>query len=436
MAATQFFIMGMGFLDTAMSGNYDSVHLAGVALGSNVLWPIFMLFTGCTMAVTPIAAQLVGAGRTDEVGVVVRQALIVAACLAALAVALVLNAAPLFALFEIDPAAADIAERYLAAAAWGLPPVMVYVVLRYASEGLGRTVGPMVIVGTMLLVNAVLNYVFIYGKFGAPELGGEGCGWATAIVMWCEFGAMILLSRFRYFRATGLWQRLERPDWRRIGHLLWVGLPIGLSSFVGMGLFALIGFLVGHLGVVPLAAHSIAGHINWATFVIPMALGAAAGIRIGFFVGAGELAAARHVAKVAVTISLGYALAVSAALVLLRHGLVAIYSNDAEVTGLAAGLLILIAIYQVFDDLQGTATGALRGYKDTRVPMVYTIIGYWLFSLPLGIALAYGLWEVPALGVYGFWVALSFGLAAVAIAISLRLYRTGRNPERIMRLAH
>ena len=435
-AATQFFIMGMGFMDTVMAGHYASLHLAGVALGGNVLWPVFLLFAGFTMSITPIAAQMVGGGRVSEVGAVVRQGLLLAAAASIPAVIIVISSAPLFTLFRIDPDATDIAIRYLRAAAFGLPAGMCYILLRGASEGLGHTVGPMVIAGTALALNAVLNYAFIYGAFGAPELGGEGCGWATAIVMWFELAAVLLLARFPYFRKTGLWRRLRGPDWRRIGHILKVGVPIGLSSFVGMVLFTVVGFLVGSIGVTAIAAHTIAGNINWATFVIPMALGTAAGIRIGFCVGAGDYARAAGVARTAFALSLGYAVVVSGLLVLLRHHVVGVYSDDEAVKALAAALILIVAVYQIFDDTQGTMAGALRGYKDTRVPMVYSILGYWAFALPLGVVLGFGLWGLPSLGVYGFWLALAIGLAAVATAMGGRLYNTSRNPARIARLSH
>ena len=435
-AATQFFIMGMGFMDTAMAGHYASAHLAGVALGSNVLWPTFLLMAGFTLSVTPITAQLVGAGRTDETGRVFQHGLLMAALASVPAVLIVIYSKPLFALFAIDPEATDVAVRYLRAAAFGLPAGICYYLLRSASEGLGRTVGPMVIAGLALALNGFLNYTFIYGAFGAPELGGEGCGWATAIMMWFELAAILLLSRFRYFRETGLWKRIGRVDWRQIRHILKVGVPIALSSFVGMVLFTVVSFLVGSLGVTPVAAHSIAGHINWATFVVPMSLGTAAGIRVGFCVGAGDVRLAAKVVRTAFAMSLLYALAVSGLLVLLRNRVVAIYSDDAAVTSLAAALILIVALYQVFDDTQGTMAGALRGYKDTRAPMVYSLLGYWVLALPLGAALGFGWWSLPALGVYGFWLALCFGLAAVAVAMGVRLYNTSRSPERIARLSH
>lgn len=434
-AATQFFIMGMGFMDTAMAGHYASTHLAGVALGSHVLWPVFLMLAGFTMAITPIAAQLIGGGRNAEVGARIHQTLLLAAIASAPAVLLVVYADPLFTLFAIDPTAADVAKRYLHAAAWGLPAGMGYITLRSASEGLGHTVEPMVIAALALALNALLNYALIYGAFGAPELGGEGCGWATAIVMWFEFGAILVLSRARYFRTTGLWQNFKGPDWRQIGHILKVGVPIGLSSFMGMALFACIGFLVGSLGVVPMSAHSIAGHINWATFVIPMSLGSAAGIRIGYYVGTVDYVAAARVARTAFRLSLGYAVSVSALLILLRHSVVAVYSDDDAVLRVAAALILIIAVYQVFDDTQGTMAGALRGYKDTRAPMVYSLLGYLGLALPVGMALGFGWWQLPALGVYGFWLALSLGLAAVTTAMGIRLYHTSLDPARIERLS-
>lgn len=435
-ALTQFFIMAMGFMDTAMAGHYAAVHQAGVGLGGYVLWPTFMLLAGCTMSVTPMVAQMTGAGRTSETGAVVRQGLAVGAVGSVVAVLAVVNGGVLFSAAGVETATADVAERYLRAAAFGLPPVMIYMALRHGAEGLGRTVGPMIIAALALTLNGILNYALIYGRLGAPELGGEGCGWATAIVMWFELGAIIVLWRRRAFRATGLWRRVGQGAREvYIGRILKIGVPIGLSSFVGMGLYAAVGILIGGLGVVPVAAHNIAGHINWATFVAPMALGSAAGIRIGFHVGGGDLAGAARVARTAFLLSLGYAVTISVALVLGRNAVVLVYSNDAAVIGVAASLILFIAVYQIFDDAQATMAGSLRGYKDTRAPMVYSVVGYWLLAFPVGLALGYGWWHVPEFGVYGFWIGLSLGLAAVAVAMGLRLLSTSRNAARIAALS-
>ena len=204
MALTQFFIMGMGFTDTAMAGHYSATDLAGVALGGNILWPIFMLTTGITMALTPITAQLRGADRVNEIGTLLRQGIWIALGASFVAVVVITQAGTTFQWMAIDREAIAIADQYLDAAAWGIPAAFVYVTLRYTSEGLGHVVSPMVIVAFALVINAFLNYAFIYGRFGAPELGGVGCGYATAIVMWLELLLMVIQLFRQHFRRTGV----------------------------------------------------------------------------------------------------------------------------------------------------------------------------------------------------------------------------------------
>jgi MATE family multidrug resistance protein len=435
MAATQFFIMAMGFLDVAMAGRYESVHLAGVALGGTVMWPVFMLTSGFTLALTPIVAQLRGESKPGNAGVKIRQAMWLALFSSILCILIMINAGPLFDLAGVDPEAADIAVRYLQAAAWGLPAVQFYVILRYTSEGLGKTLPPMLIAGTALPLNAVLNYLLIYGEFGAPEMGGVGCGWATTIVWWAELALMSLFLKSEYFKATNFTERFDLPRWEDMRGILKIGVPIGLTTFLGMAFFSLVGLLVASLGVVPLAGNSIAGNVSWATYVIPMALGSAASIRVGYYVGANEYSRAAFVARIAFIVSLGYAFFVSALLILARHQIVSLYSNEQEVLNLAASLLIFIALYQLFDDTQATMAGSLRGYKDTRAPLVFSLVGYWVLGLPLGAAFGFGWFGLAAQGVAGFWLGMTIGLALVAVCMGIRLRATSVNFERISTFA-
>jgi len=435
MATTQFCIMAMGFIDTAMAGRYDSTHLAGVALGGAILWPVFMLTSGVTMAVTPMVAQLRGAGRTSETGAGIRQGLWLSLAAAVICIVVLQHAGRLFAFIDVDPATARIAEGYLGAIAWGLPAVQVYVVLRYACEGLGRALPPMVIAVLALPVNAALNYVLIYGHLGAPELGGVGCGWATTAVWWVELALIASVVRMRFFRAAKVTSRFDPPRWRELKPILKIGVPIGLTVFLEVAVFATVGLSVASLGVVPLAANSIAGNVNWATFVIPMSLGSAASIRVGFHVGASNNEGAAHVARIAFLLSLAYAVVVSVLLVLARYPIARLYTSDAEVLELATSLMLVIALYQIFDDSQATLGGALRGYKDTRAPMLYTLVGYWMFALPLGAALCFGWLGFEPLGARGYWIGMTAGLGILALCIGLRLLSTSRNPDRIRQLA-
>jgi len=434
MVATQFFIMAMGFLDTSMAGHYASLDLAGVAMGGNVLWPIFMLLSGFNMALTPMVAHFRGENRIRQIGGLVRQGLWLALFSSIAMITILYNAKPIFEVFNIDAAVADIADRYLQAAAWGMPGVLLYVTLRYVCEGLGHVIEPMLIAGSALILNGVLNYILIYGKFGMPALGGEGCGWATAITMWAEL-IMILLFVFKpWFRETRLLSRFEWLHFGNIASIMKVGLPIGLTVFLEMAIFSAIGFLVGSMGVTELAAHSIAGNVNWATFVIPMSLGSAASIRVGFFVGQRDFGQARQVVKTAVQISLCYAVFTSLLLVSCRQLITVVYSSDLAVLELASALLLIVAIYQLVDCAQATMVGALRGYKDTRIAMLYSFAGYWLLAMPIGITLGFGYLGDPW-GATGFWIGMAFGLLVVCILVARRLYRTSHNEQLILKFA-
>ncbi|MEM7080167.1 MAG: MATE family efflux transporter [Pseudomonadota bacterium] len=436
MVLTQLFIMMNGFLDTAMAGRYNSLDLAGVSMGGNVFWPLFMLLTGINMALMPITSQLRGEQRISAIGVQVQQGLWLA-LLASIAMVIgCFHGGVVYTWFDVDPEAVAVATGYLRAMAWGVPAVIIYVALRNVCEGLGHTLPPMLITGTFLPLNAVLNFGFINGAWGFPELGGVGCGYATAIIFWLQLAAMLLVVRRPYFLATGLFERLHWPHWPTLLGIFKIGMPIGLSVFLEMTLFSVIGLAIASIGVIEMAAHSIAGNLNWMTYVIPMALGSAASIRVGFHVGARDFFAARGTSGAVYRFSLGYAIVVSVLLVTLRYLLVSVYTDDSAVVEIAVTLLLFIAVYQLVDDTQAVTLGALRGYKDTQVPMLFGLFGYWFLALPLGHALARE-WIFPGLapGVYGYWAGLTVGLTIVAILVGIRLWRTSKDETRILRLA-
>ncbi|MBT6587182.1 MAG: MATE family efflux transporter [Gammaproteobacteria bacterium] len=433
---TQLFIMLTGSIDAAMAGHYSSTDLAGVSLGGMIMWPVFMLMTGLTMALTPITAQLRGARQEKNVGHQIRQGLWVCCATASILVVTMAFGGNVFVWFELDPGATEIAKAYLAAAAWGAPPVVFYVALRHTFEGLGHPRPPMWIAGSMIPINAFLNYGFIYGQFGLPELGGVGCGYATAIVFWVELVLMLFACRQPFFAQFKVFQNFEGPDFRTIKSILVIGTPIGLTIFLEMAVFSVIGILIARLGVLEVAANSIAGNLNWATYVIPAALGNAASIRVGFHVGARDFYAARATSAAVYKFSIGYALIASAFLVLARYYLIAIFTTDPSVINITATLVLFIAVYQLVDDSNAVTVGALRGYKDTRVPMYFGLVGFWFIATPLGYALSNGI-IFPGLapGVYGYWAAMTLGLTIVAVAMALRLWHISGNHEKILAFA-
>jgi MATE family multidrug resistance protein len=276
--------------------------------------------------------------------------------------------------------------------------------------------------------------VFVYGGFGIEGMGGVGCGWGTAVVMWYELFVMVLVVQFSRIRRVGLFSRFSMPDGREILRLVRLGLPISATLFFEMAAFSGVTLLIGRLGAESVAAHQIAIQLGGITFMVPLAIGMAATIRVGFNVGARNYPRARLSAAVALLVSLGFALVAAVLVLLFRQQVAALFTNDIEVVALAAQLMIFVAVYQIFDDAQVAAIGSLRGYKDTRVPMVVTLVSYWGIALPLGASLGFGLLTVP-LGVHGFWLGLTLGLGLVAAILGGRLLWLSRRSERITALA-
>jgi len=240
---------------------------------------------------------------------------------------------------------------------------------------------------------------------------------------------LCVVSRRSMRRRTGLFARFSWPDPDRLARLTRLGVPIGLTAFFEIAAFAAITLLVARLGATSVAAQQIAFSINGVVFMIPMGIGMAASIRVGHELGAHRYAAARLAAMVALGASLGYALIAALVLILGRDLLAGLFTNDVEVAALGAQLILFVALYQLVDDAQVTAIGGLRGYKDTRMPMLLALTGYWLLALPLGAALGLG-WFGPALGVHGFWIGLASGLTLVASTVVWRLHRLSGAPWR------
>lgn len=430
MIVTQLSQMGMGVADAIMAGRVSPADLAGVALGGNLFWPLMLFMSGVIMALTPAVSQLHGARREAEVAAVVRQALWLALVGGGVAFLLLGYSEAALVFVGVDPAAIPIAVDYINALRWGMPPVLGYFTLRYLCEGMSWTTPAMAIALVALVLKVPLNLLFIHGAFGFAGLGGAGCGWSSALVMWFELAAMLVVVSATRMRRIGLFSSFSRPDPREITRLVRLGLPIGATMFFEMAIFSLMTLLIGRLGVDAVAAHQIASNVGGITYMIPMSVGMAATIRVGFNVGAGNLVRARVAGTVAIGSSLFFALLAGSLVLLFRDAIPLLYTNDPGVLNVAAQLLLLIAIYQIFDDGQATIIGVLRGYKDTRIPLIVTLLAYWAFSLPVGAVLGFG-FGTPALGVSGFWLGLILGLVMVAIVLGARFVWLSRRDDLI-----
>lgn len=423
----------MGFVDAVMAGSVGPRDLAAVALGNSIWVPLYLFMTGTLLATTPKVAQRFGAGQTTEIGALVRQALWLALAVGLIASTLLLNAEPVLHLMQVDPVLIEPCMRYLRGIACGLPATALFYVLRCFSDGLGRTRPSMMLGLCGLALNIPLNFIFIYGHFGVPAMGGVGCGWATALVMWSILlGMTAWIARATIYKASHVFSHFEWPHWAVIKRLLDVGLPIGIAIFAESSIFAVIALLIGSLGADVVAGHQIALNFSSLVFVIPFSLGIAVTVRVGQALGRDAPRDARFSAGVGMAVALAYACISASLMLLLRKQVAAIYTADPLVIQMAASLIVFAAIFQFSDAIQVTAAGALRGYQDTRVTMMLTLFAYWGIGLPVGYTL--GLTSVfgPASGPTGLWQGLIVGLTCAAVMLTVRLTGSARKRIRVV----
>lgn len=426
----------MGFVDAVMAGRVSPRDLAAVALGNSIWIPVFLLMTGTLLATTPKVAQRFGAGKLHEISPVVRQALWLALVTGLSATLILISAEPILHLMKVDPELIKPCMGYLHGIASGLPAVALYYVLRCLSDGLGRTVPSMVIGLCGLALNIPINYIFIYGHFGVPAMGGVGCGWATAIVMWAMMLGMAGWVHWApAYRKIQLFSRFDWPQWAVIKRLVSVGLPIGIAVFAESSIFAVIALLIGSLGATVVAGHQIALNVSALMFMIPYSLAMAVTVRVGQSLGRQQPRDARFSAGVGMGAALAYACLSASLMYLLREPIASIYTNDPMVIQVASMLIVYSALFQFSDGIQVTAAGALRGYQDTRVTMILTLLAYWGIGLPVGYALGLTDWFGAARGPSGLWEGLIAGLTCAALMLLIRLTRSARKQIRIGRSA-
>ena len=420
----------IGFVDSAIAGHHRTDTLASVAVGTALFWLPMMVPMGTLMALPPSVSQFDGAGRRDAIAPLFRQALWLALALGLLLFAFLTVVpaalAPMGIAAEIRPGAA----AFLHGIRWGVPALTLYFTMRYLSDGLHWTLPTMLLGFGGLLVLVPLGYALTFGVGGLPALGAGGLGIASAAMMWAQAIAFAAyLARAKRFADLGLYARFDPPHWRPIRGLLATGLPIGVTVAMEGGLFIVTALLIGRLGTVPAAAHQIAINVASLCFMVPLGLAEATTVRVGHARGRGSQGGLRRAAFA------GYALvlvtqALSATVLLFGHDLiVGLYTRDAAVAALAASLLLYAAAFQFPDGIQVLSAGALRGLKDTRVPMFLAAFAYWGVGMPLGAGLGLGLGGLtPPLGPRGMWMGLIAGLTCAAWLLARRFLRSSRRP--------
>jgi len=414
------FNIGVNVADTIMAGRLGAVQLAAVALGSSIWITLFLAGLGVIMSLGPAVAQHLGAGRVRDIGHDTRQGLWLAILISIVVVPLMHAALPLMLWMNIEPQVAALAQGYLNAMSWGVLGCYWYHCLRQMNEGLGRTLPIMIIMATSLPINVGLNYVFMYGKCGSPALGAVGAGLGSGLTFWLMFVFIATYTaKAKFYQRFEIWGPIEQPDWTVMRDLLRVGLPIGGSFMLQAGLFSAMALILGSFGAVVVAAHAVT--LNYASliFMIPLGVGMATTALVGQAIGRGQPHAARRVGYVGIAMCF-VLMCVSAVLTVVYAAAIArLYSQDEAVITLVTSLLFIAAIMQLGDGSQVTAAGALRGLKDTRIPLLINAFVYWI----VGFSIAYVLGVRFDYGAHGVWIGLASCLWVAAILLTLRFYK-------------
>ena len=425
LVAAQLLFISMGTVDTIVAGRLGAAPLAAVAVGANLWFMAFVLFLGLFMAVSPILAHRAGAGRPlAEAGRFLRSALSLAVLLGLAWMLLLLGVTdPVLDLLQLEPQTRAYAEGYLRAIAPGAVPFSVFFALRNAAEGVGQTRATLWAGLAGFTANALLAYGLANGAWGLPALGPRGCGVATAIA-----GAVMVLVFAVLYRWHPQLRALElfgRGGWHpraASGEVLRLGGPIALILTAEAWLFLIGALLMARFGTAAMAAHQVAINFASITFMVPMSIGMATTVRVGYAAGAGDAAAVRLRGLAGIGLGACFALVSASLMALLPGAIVALYTGDSAVAAMATGFLYYAAVFQVADCVQATANGALRGLKDTRLPMLITVSAYWLVGLPLAVALAFQ----TALGPAGVWLGFIAGLGCAAAGLSARFHHKTR----------
>jgi MATE family multidrug resistance protein len=418
--------MSMGIVDTIMVGPLGPTAIGASGMSNSIFFAVAIFGMGVMLGLDALVAKSYGAGRLDDCIRWLQHGILVALIVAPTIMLIFYGLLTTSTHWGLHPAVRAQAQPYMMILGLGALPLLLYATFRRYLQGIHAVRPVMTALITANLVNAFGNWVLIWGHFGLPTLGINGSAWATvgARVYMATFLGLAILREHRK-RGAAHTRVPFALDGRRVRTLLALGLPAASQVTLEVGVFAAVSALAGTLDPVSLGAHQIALNIAALAFMVPLGLSSAAAVRVGHAVGAGDRRRAVQAGWTAFAVGAAITGLVGVSFIVAPMPMLRAFTRDPQLLSIAARLLAIAAVFQLFDGTQAVATGVLRGVGDTRTPMVINVIGHWVFGLPIGWALCfrYG-W-----GVAGLWVGLSIGLIFVALVLTFAWHRKSRKLE-------
>ena len=407
------------FVDTTMTGQYDTLHLAGVSMATSLWIPFFDLLIGIVLALVPIIGHHLGQGKKEKIASDFYQFIYLSLGLSLILFALVFVGAPLVLVhLGLEPLVEEVAKHYLWYLALGIIPLLLFSTIRSLFDALGLTKLSMYLMLLLLPLNGSFNYALIYGAFGFPEMGGAGAGLGTSLAYWGLLLISLLVAvKHPKVRAYELW-KIRPLDKKGLIEGIRLGLPIGGTFFAEVIIFSVVGLVMAKFSSLIIASHQAAMNFSNLMYAFPMSISTSMSIIVSYEIGANRPDDVKKFCKLGRLTALGIAGFTFLFLYILRDRVAALYGSDTEFIRMTSVFLTYSLFFQLADTFAAPLQGILRGYKDTQVPFYLGLIAYWGVSLPLGLFLDY----YTSLGPYGYWIGLIASLVTSGILFQWRLH--------------
>lgn len=412
------------FVDTTMTGQYNTLHLAGVSMATSLWIPFFDLLIGIVSALVPIIGHHLGQGKKGKIASDFYQFIYLSLGLSLILFALVFVGAPLvLAHLGLEPLVEEVAKNYLWYLAFGIIPLLLFSIIRSLFDALGLTKLSMYLMLLLLPLNGSFNYALIYGAFGFPEMGGAGAGLGTSLAYWVLLLISLLVAvKHPKVRFYELWK--IRPLYKKsLIEGIRLGLPIGGTFFAEVVIFSVVGLVMAKFSSLIIASHQAAMNFSNLMYAFPMSISTSMSIIVSYEIGANRPDDVKKFCKLGRLTALGIAGFTFLFLYILRDRVAALYGSDTEFIRMTSVFLTYSLFFQLADTFAAPLQGILRGYKDTQVPFYLGLIAYWGVSLPLGLFLDH----FTSLGPYGYWIGLIASLVMSGILFQWRLNRLTKN---------